>query len=113
MTRIRRHPTQGRARAWIYCIDAVRASMSIKRRWSWGAPAPRWETRWSHAVAGRAQLAPVQGLRADPAGAKNAAQAEQNAGALGWRLDAEDVAALDRVAKPGLRRFAHVLWQHG
>jgi aryl-alcohol dehydrogenase-like predicted oxidoreductase len=55
----------------------------------------------------------VQGLRADPAGAKNAAQAEQNAGALGWRLDAEDVAALDRVAKPGLRRFAHVLWQHG
>jgi aryl-alcohol dehydrogenase-like predicted oxidoreductase len=46
-------------------------------------------------------------------GAKNGAQAAQNAGALGWRLDAEDVAALDRVAKPGLRRLMHVVWQHG
>lgn len=31
-------------------------------------------------------------------GAKNAAQATENAGALGWLLSAEDVAALDRVS---------------
>lgn len=46
-------------------------------------------------------------------GAKNGSQAEQNAGALGWRLDDDDVSALDRVAKPGLRRLMHVVWQHG
>ena len=34
-------------------------------------------------------------------GAKNAAQAEQNAGALGWTLVPDEVAALDRVAKFG------------
>ncbi|MCS6911395.1 MAG: aldo/keto reductase, partial [Anaerolineales bacterium] len=31
-------------------------------------------------------------------GAKNAKQAEQNAGALGWRLTQEEVARLDRVS---------------
>ena len=46
-------------------------------------------------------------------GAKNAAQAEQNAGALGWRLAADEVAALDRVAKPGQRGLFHRIWQHG
>jgi aryl-alcohol dehydrogenase-like predicted oxidoreductase len=46
-------------------------------------------------------------------GAKNAAQAEQNAGALGWRLSAEDVAALDRVAKFGQRGLFNRVWQHG
>jgi aryl-alcohol dehydrogenase-like predicted oxidoreductase len=46
-------------------------------------------------------------------GAKNRAQAEQNAGALGWRLSADDVAALDRASKPGLRRLMHRAWQHG
>jgi aryl-alcohol dehydrogenase-like predicted oxidoreductase len=46
-------------------------------------------------------------------GAKNAEQARQNAGALGWRLADEDVRALDGVAKPGLRRLMHVVWQHG
>ncbi|MBI3783674.1 MAG: aldo/keto reductase [Deltaproteobacteria bacterium] len=46
-------------------------------------------------------------------GAKNAAQAEQNAGALGWRLSAEEVAALDRVAKPGQRGVFNRIWQHG
>ena len=46
-------------------------------------------------------------------GAKNEPQAEQNAGALGWRLSPDDVAALDRVAKPGQRRIMHRLWQHG
>jgi len=33
-------------------------------------------------------------------GAKNPAQAAQNAGALGWRLEAEEVQALDREAAP-------------
>jgi aryl-alcohol dehydrogenase-like predicted oxidoreductase len=46
-------------------------------------------------------------------GAKNAAQAEQNAGALGWRLGADDIAALDRVAKFGRRTMFHRVWQHG
>ena len=46
-------------------------------------------------------------------GAKNAAQAEQNAGALGWQLTSEEVAALDRVAKPGQRTLFHRVWQHG
>jgi aryl-alcohol dehydrogenase-like predicted oxidoreductase len=46
-------------------------------------------------------------------GAKNAAQAEQNAGALGWQLAADDVAALDCVSKPGQRRLLHRIWQHG
>ena len=46
-------------------------------------------------------------------GAKNGQQAEQNAGALGWRLSAEEVAALDRVAKPGQRGLFNRIWQHG
>lgn len=46
-------------------------------------------------------------------GAKNGEQAEQNAGALGWRLAPDEVAALDRVAKPGQRGLFHRIWQHG
>ena len=46
-------------------------------------------------------------------GAKNAAQAEQNAGALGWRLAPDEVAALGRVAKFGQRRLFNRIWQHG
>ena len=46
-------------------------------------------------------------------GAKNAEQANQNAGALGWRLSADDVAALDRVSKPGQRTLFLRMWQHG
>lgn len=46
-------------------------------------------------------------------GAKNREQAAQNAGALGWRLSADEVEALDRVSKGGQRRLMHRLWQHG
>jgi aryl-alcohol dehydrogenase-like predicted oxidoreductase len=46
-------------------------------------------------------------------GAKNAAQAAQNAGALGWQLDQDEVAALDRVALDGQRTLAQRVWQHG
>jgi aryl-alcohol dehydrogenase-like predicted oxidoreductase len=46
-------------------------------------------------------------------GAKNAAQAEQNAGALGWRLAADEVASLDAVAKFGQRGVFNRVWQHG
>lgn len=46
-------------------------------------------------------------------GAKNAEQARQNAGALGWTLSPEDVAALDRVALRGRRSLANMFWQHG
>jgi aryl-alcohol dehydrogenase-like predicted oxidoreductase len=46
-------------------------------------------------------------------GAKNAAQAEENAGALGWRLTADEVAGLDRIAKFGQRGVFNRIWQHG
>ena len=46
-------------------------------------------------------------------GAKNKRQAEQNAGALGWRLSADDLQALDRISKHGQRKLMHRMWQHG
>jgi len=46
-------------------------------------------------------------------GAKNASQAAQNAGALGWRLSADEVQALDAVSKHGQRKIMHRVWQHG
>jgi len=46
-------------------------------------------------------------------GAKNRKQAEENAGALGWRLSDDDVSALDQVGKTGQRRLMHRIWQHG
>jgi aryl-alcohol dehydrogenase-like predicted oxidoreductase len=46
-------------------------------------------------------------------GAKNGAQAEQNAGALGWALSDEEVAALDGVALAGVRSLQSRFWQHG
>jgi aryl-alcohol dehydrogenase-like predicted oxidoreductase len=46
-------------------------------------------------------------------GAKNGDQAEQNAGALGWRMTDEELAALDTVALPGKRGIAQRVWQHG
>jgi aryl-alcohol dehydrogenase-like predicted oxidoreductase len=46
-------------------------------------------------------------------GAKNRAQAEQNAAALGWRLDDDDVAALDRAAMLGPKSLQARFWQHG
>ena len=46
-------------------------------------------------------------------GAKNAQQAHDNAGALGWELSADDVAALDQAALPGIRSLSNRVWQHG
>ena len=46
-------------------------------------------------------------------GAKNRAQAEENAGALGWSIDGDDLARLDRVALPGIRSLQGRFWQHG
>lgn len=46
-------------------------------------------------------------------GAKNGAQAAQNAGALGWRLDPADITALDAVALAGTRSLQNRFWQHG
>jgi len=46
-------------------------------------------------------------------GAKNGAQAEQNAGALGWSLAPAEVEALDRVAMRGRQTLFLRLWQHG
>jgi aryl-alcohol dehydrogenase-like predicted oxidoreductase len=46
-------------------------------------------------------------------GAKNEEQAEQNAGALGWTLSADEVEALDKVALDGQRTIFQRFWQHG
>ena len=46
-------------------------------------------------------------------GAKNRQQAEENAGALGWQLDPEELHRLDRVALPGIRSLTSRVWQHG
>jgi aryl-alcohol dehydrogenase-like predicted oxidoreductase len=46
-------------------------------------------------------------------GAKNRAQAEENAGALNWSLSPEDLAALDSVALYGQRGIVARFWQHG
>ncbi len=46
-------------------------------------------------------------------GAKNRDQAVANAGALGWSLSAEEVAALDAVALDHKGGFQSLFWQHG
>jgi aryl-alcohol dehydrogenase-like predicted oxidoreductase len=46
-------------------------------------------------------------------GAKNKEQAEQNVGAVGWRLTTDEVQALDRVSKRGQRTLFQRIWQHG
>lgn len=46
-------------------------------------------------------------------GAKNAEQATQNAGALGWSLSADEVDRLDGVALEGTRTLKGRIWQHG
>ena len=46
-------------------------------------------------------------------GAKNRSQAEQNAGALGWRMGDEEVAELDTAALYGKRGISQRVWQHG
>lgn len=46
-------------------------------------------------------------------GAKNADQAEQNAGALGWALSPDELEQLDAVALEGVRSLQNRVWQHG
>jgi aryl-alcohol dehydrogenase-like predicted oxidoreductase len=46
-------------------------------------------------------------------GAKNRAQAEQNAGALGWRMSRDEVDRLDAAALFGKRGISQRVWQHG
>jgi aryl-alcohol dehydrogenase-like predicted oxidoreductase len=46
-------------------------------------------------------------------GAKNSSQAEQNAGALGWRMSDGELADLDRAALYGKRGISQRVWQHG
>jgi aryl-alcohol dehydrogenase-like predicted oxidoreductase len=46
-------------------------------------------------------------------GAKNRRQAEDNAGALGWRMDDAELAELDAVALYGKRGISQRFWQHG
>ena len=46
-------------------------------------------------------------------GAKNRAQAEDNAGALGWRMTDDELARLDTAALFGIRKISQRIWQHG
>jgi aryl-alcohol dehydrogenase-like predicted oxidoreductase len=46
-------------------------------------------------------------------GAKNRGQAEDNAGALGWSIDDDDLAVLDRLALTGINSLMGRIWQHG
>jgi len=46
-------------------------------------------------------------------GAKNADQATQNAGALGWELNTTDIATIDALALEGQRTLQQRVWQHG
>lgn len=46
-------------------------------------------------------------------GAKTAAQAVQNAGALGWTVSDDEMAQLDAMALDGQRKIMHRVWQHG
>ncbi len=46
-------------------------------------------------------------------GAKDRKQAEDNAGALGWSIDDEDLAALDDASLEGIRSLSGRFWQHG
>jgi aryl-alcohol dehydrogenase-like predicted oxidoreductase len=46
-------------------------------------------------------------------GAKNAKQATENAGAVGWELSSDELADLDAVALDGPRSLQQRFWQHG
>lgn len=46
-------------------------------------------------------------------GAKNAQQATDNAGALGWSLTTAEMGALDAASLEGTRSLANRFWQHG
>jgi aryl-alcohol dehydrogenase-like predicted oxidoreductase len=46
-------------------------------------------------------------------GAKNRAQALENAGALGWSMTQEELSALDAVSLYGMRKISQRIWQHG
>jgi aryl-alcohol dehydrogenase-like predicted oxidoreductase len=46
-------------------------------------------------------------------GAKSRKQAEENAGALGWRMDDAELAQLDDAALYGKRGISSRFWQHG
>jgi aryl-alcohol dehydrogenase-like predicted oxidoreductase len=46
-------------------------------------------------------------------GAKNRAQAEENAGALGWRMTDDELGRLDAAGLYGKRGIGQRVWQHG
>ena len=46
-------------------------------------------------------------------GAKSRKQAEDNAGALGWRMEDAELAQLDAIALYGTRTLNQRIWQHG
>jgi aryl-alcohol dehydrogenase-like predicted oxidoreductase len=46
-------------------------------------------------------------------GAKNSAQATENAGSLGWHLSADEIEAIDALSLSGQRTLQQRIWQHG
>jgi aryl-alcohol dehydrogenase-like predicted oxidoreductase len=46
-------------------------------------------------------------------GAKNRTQAEENAGALGWSVTADELAELDAAALESAGGLGNRFWQHG
>ncbi|MBL8775925.1 MAG: aldo/keto reductase [Acidimicrobiales bacterium] len=46
-------------------------------------------------------------------GAKNAKQARENAGGLGWALTPDEMARIDAVSLDGVRTLQSRVWQHG
>lgn len=85
----------GRARAALFqqgvfekCLDAVDELKPIAAKYgkTLGQTALNWTTA-------------QPGLTSAIVGARTAAQAEENAGAAGWRLDAADIAAIEKIGR--------------
>ena len=76
------------------CGASARPTATAPRaRWRWPGSSPR--------------------ARVPIPGAKNREQAEQNAGALGWRLTDEELDLLTQASLYGTRTLQQRIWQHG
>ena len=98
--------------------SARREGTSAVTRWQWSKRSSPSSGESARSTEGRRRVRSAlnwviaKGAVPIP-GAKNRHQAEDNAGALGWSIDDEDLARLDRVALPGVRSPRGRIWQHG
>ena len=75
------------------CAASVRPMVTAPRaRWRWPGSSPRERCR---------------------SPGPNPDQAQQNAGALGWRLTSEELELLTAASLYGTRRISQRIWQHG